>query len=391
MLHTENENVRSRLLKGRFGLEKESLRITGDGYLAHTRHPFPKDPHIVRDFSENQTEINTPVAGTAQEAVEMLGLYYRKLQAGLKGLCNREYLWPFSSPPFIRNEEDIPIARFYGAQAAKTGYREYLSDRYGRYKMTFSGIHVNYSFDEELLLADFALSGGRDFAEYKNRLYVVLAEQAAVYGWLLVAATAASPLLDGSFVEKKRYDEDTFTGLSSIRCSELGYWNYFAPILDYTDIRRYADSIKQFVDDGLLRTPAELYYPIRLKPAGENNLSALREKGVDHIELRMFDLNPFTFVGVDVRDVLFAQYFLVWLLCRNRQEFPKYAQVQAVQNFKNAAHYDLKTVKISLPDGKICSLLGKAWSWRKKDRKNVSECNKESGLFSGEIIMCLLA
>ncbi len=36
-------------------------------------------------------------------------------------------------------------------------------------------------------------------------------------------------------------------------------------------------------------------------------------------------------------------------------------------------------------------LLGKAWSWRKKDRKNVSECNKESGLFSGEIIMCLLA
>ncbi len=360
MLHTENENVRSRLLKGRFGLEKESLRITGDGYLAHTRHPFPKDPHIVRDFSENQTEINTPAAQSAQEAVELLGLYYRKLQAVLKGLIKREYLWPFSNPPYIRNEEDIPIARFYGAQAAKTGYREYLSDRYGRYKMTFSGIHVNYSFDEELLLADFALSGGRDFAEYKNRLYVVLAEQAAVYGWLLVAATAASPLLDGSFVEKKRYDEDTFTGLSSIRCSELGYWNYFAPILDYTDIRRYADSMKQFVDDGLLRTPAELYYPIRLKPAGENNLSALREKGVDHIELRMFDLNPFTFVGVDVRDVLFAQYFLVWLLCRNRQEFPKYAQVQAVQNFKNAAHYDLKTVKIVMPDGTVCPVVDAA-------------------------------
>ena len=75
MLHTENENVRSRLLKGHFGIEKESLRIGGDGYLAHTKHPFPKDPHIVRDFSENQTEINTPVAGTAQEAVEMLGLY----------------------------------------------------------------------------------------------------------------------------------------------------------------------------------------------------------------------------------------------------------------------------------------------------------------------------
>lgn len=43
MLHIENENVRTRLLKGQFGIEKESLRITRDGYLAHTSHPFPKD------------------------------------------------------------------------------------------------------------------------------------------------------------------------------------------------------------------------------------------------------------------------------------------------------------------------------------------------------------
>lgn len=362
MLHTEHKTVRARLLKGRFGLEKESLRITEDGYLAHTAHPFPRDLHIVRDFSENQAEINTPTAPTAKEATELLELYYRKLQAKLKGLSGREYLWPFSNPPYIINEDDIPIARFYGAQAAKTGYREYLSERYGRYKMTFSGVHVNYSFDEELLLADYALCGGMDFTEYKNRLYVVLAEQAAIYGWLLVAATAASPLLDGSFVEKKRYDEDTFTGLASIRCSELGYWNYFTPILDYTDIRRYADSVKQFVDDGLLRTPAELYYPIRLKPAGENNLPALREQGVDHIELRMFDLNPFTFAGVDWRDVRFAQLFLVWLVSRPRQDFPKYAQVQAVQNFKNAAHYDLKTVKIGMPDGTACSVVEAALS-----------------------------
>lgn len=360
MLHIENERVRSHLLEGSFGLEKESLRITKDGYLAHTRHPFPKDAHIVRDFSENQTEINTPTAQNAREAVRLLEVYYRKLQAGLKGLPEREYLWPFSNPPYIIDEDDIPIARFYGAQAAKTGYREYLSDRYGRYKMTFSGIHVNYSFGEELLLADFALSGECDFAAYKNRLYVVLAEQAAIYGWLLVAATAASPLLDGSFVEKKRYDEDTFTGLASIRCSELGYWNYFTPILDYTDIRQYADSIRQYVDDGLLRVPAELYYPIRLKPAGEYDISALREEGVDHIELRMFDLNPLTSVGIDSRDVLFAQLFLVWLVSRERQAFPKYAQVQAVQNFKNAAHYDLKTVKIALPDGTVCSVVDAA-------------------------------
>lgn len=32
-------------------------------------------------------------------------------------------------------------------------------------------------------------------------------------------------------------------------------------------------------------------------------------------------------------------------------------QVQAVQNFKNAAHYDLKTVKIVMPDGTACSVV----------------------------------
>ena len=74
----------------------------------------------------------------------------------------------------------------------------------------------------------------------------------------------------------------------------------------------------------------------------------------------MFDLNPFAFSGVDVRDVQFAQFFLVWLLCRGRQEFPKYAQVQAVQNFKNAAHYDLKTVKIVMPDGTVCPVVDAA-------------------------------
>ena len=103
----------------------------------------------------------------------------------------RENLWPFSNPPYIGNEDDIPVAIFEGGRASKTAYREYLSDRYGRYKMAVSGIHFNYSFDEELLQRDFALSGETDYTEYKNQFYVVLAERAVAYGWLMVAVTAA--------------------------------------------------------------------------------------------------------------------------------------------------------------------------------------------------------
>ena len=355
VLHADHPKIRELLLLGNFGLEKESLRVDEEGFLSHTSHPFPDDNHIVRDFCENQTEINTSVAKSAGEAVRALLDYDRKIQKTLKSLPKREYLWPFSNPPYICNEADIPVAQFYGGQADKTAYREYLSDRYGRYKMAFSGIHVNYSFDEALLREDFALSGEPDFEEYKNQLYVALAEKAAAYGWLLVAVTAASPLLDSSFVEKGKFDTDTFNGMASTRCSEMGYWNYFAPIFDYSNIRAYADSIQQYVDDGLLRFPTELYYPIRLKPRGVNNLKNLREQGVDHIELRMFDLNPLVPSGIEERDLTFAQLFLVWLASTPREPLSTKAQVQAVQNFKNAAHYDLKTVKIVPPNGEVCS------------------------------------
>ena len=356
MLHVDNTKVRELLLTGNLGLERESLRVDRYGFLSQTDHPFPDNDHIVRDFCENQTEINTPVVKSPKEAVESLIYYDRIIQQTLRGLPQREYLWPFSNPPYIRRESDVKIAQFTGDLEEKTRYREYLSDRYGRYKMTFSGIHYNYSFSEELLRADFELSEETDFQEYKNKLYLKVAEKAVIYGWLLIAITAASPLLDSSFLEKKHIGDDEYIGMASVRCSELGYWNAFAPILNYSSVESYADSIQTYVDDGFLRAASELYYPVRLKPVGQNLLSTLKANGVDHIELRMFDLNPLADGGIEEKDVYFTQLFLIWLASTSSQPFQKKDQVQAIQNFKNAAHFDLKTVKILLPNGEVCSV-----------------------------------
>lgn len=357
MFHIENESIKQKMFLGNFGLEKEGLRITADGHMAHTPHPFPEHKHIVRDFCENQTEINTSVVHTPEDAVESLYTYTREIQKGLAGLDEPELLWPFSNPPYIINEADVPVARFIGGKSSKTEYRKYLSDRYGRYKMTFCGIHVNFSFAEELLQEDFLLSSETDYTEYKNRVYLNLAERATAYGWILTAVTAASPLLDSSFVEKGHFGGNAFNGMASTRCSELGYWNYFTPIFDYTDIRSYTDSIISYVDLGLIAAPTELYFPIRLKPTGNNNLMRLREEGVDHIELRMFDLNPLCPEGIDVRDLKFAHLLLVFLAGTALQPFSPKDQVQASQNFKNAAHYDLKTVKIVTPSGEVFSVV----------------------------------
>lgn len=356
MLHIENDSIRKHILDGCFGLEKEGLRILENGKFSHTLHPFPEDKHIVKDFCENQTEINTSVHTSIREAVEELEYHSRRITTKLLSLPQKEYIWPFSNPPYIENEKDIPVAVFEGVHVSKTDYRDYLSDKYGRYKMTFSGIHVNFSFGENLLRTDFELQDISDFTEYKNRLYLDLAKAMSVYGWILVAVTAASPIMDSSFVEKGIYNRDIFTGMASVRCSEMGYWNEFSPIFDYENISAYVDSIQKYVNYGFLKAPSELYYPIRLKPAGENNLDSLRKCGVSHIELRMFDLNPMTKSGVEEKDILFAQLLMIWLVSIPEQSFSKKNQIQAVQNFKNAAHYDLKTVKIQTPGGENVSV-----------------------------------
>lgn len=360
MLHIEDESIKEHILDGCFGLEKEGLRVLENGKLSHTLHPFPGDRHIVKDFCENQTEINTAVHHSIREAVAELQFHSRRIYEKLQKLPQKEYLWPFSNPPYIEDEGDIPVAVFEGENVSKTAYRDYLSEKYGRYKMTFSGIHVNFSFAKELLLADFALHKIENYTEYKNRLYLNLAKRMAAYGWILVAVTAASPVMDSSFMEKGIYNRNIFTGMASVRCSEMGYWNEFAPILNYDNIESYADSIQRYVDIGLLKAASELYYPIRLKPRGENTLDGLREQGVDHIELRMFDLNPLVEVGVDERDILFAQLLMVWLAAGEELPFTERDQIQAVQNFKNAAHYDLKTVKILAPDGENNSVAAAA-------------------------------
>ncbi len=357
MFDLKNKTISRQIFDGHTGLEKESLRVTEDGRFSRTRHPFPGEKHIVRDFSENQVEINTGVCDSPEAAVQELSEYTVKIQNTLSRMKPREYLWPNSNPPYIENEQDIPIAIYDKEEMDKRIYREYLAVRYGRYKMAFSGIHVNYSFSEDLLEAGFKASGLMDFGDYKERLYLKLAENMAFYGWIVTAVTAASADMDGSFFQEGKKGKTTFFGMGSVRCSELGYWNHFVPIFDYTSLSSYVKSIRKYVDSGFISFPSELYYPIRLKPRGLNNLESLETGGVDHIELRNIDLNPLTCSGLDLRDLKFIRLLLIWAASIPRIALSEADQVQVAQNFKNAARYDLHTVNILFPDGEYMTVL----------------------------------
>ena len=350
MLHIQDEYIRNNLLKGAFGLEKENLRVMSDGFLSHTPNPVTDDEHIVRDFSEGQMEINTDPYPSAEEAVEALVRHEKDLVSVLSGLPEREYLWPFSNPPYIKGEDDIPIAEFEGEDAWKTEYRKHLSCVYGRYKMTFSGIHVNYSLDEELLrheaeLRGIDISDEKAFREFKDSFYISLTEKMSYCGWLLVLLTAASPVIDGSFMGGD-FDETVNTRRSSLRCSERGYWNFFDPVFDYSSLDAYTDSIEQYVTNGDLMASSELYYPVRLKPNSAYSVERLREDGAGHIELRMFDLNPLCDEGVDIRDIRFAGYLVSYLAMGGSMGLSPEDQVNIVSNFKYSARLDLDGVYI---------------------------------------------
>ena len=349
-LHSEDQYIKEHIKDGMTGLELESHRIDGNGNLAHTKHPFPGSPYIDRDFSEAQMEINTPPADSPAEALEFLENQLALVHEKIGG--DGELLWPFSNPPIIKGEDDIPIARYEGDLLPSYYYRIYLAERYGKYKMTYSGIHYNYSFSEELLRRNFEIDEEAgaydgDFDEYKNQFYLKLAEKALAYSWVVVSLLAASPIVDNSFYELGKSGDSIFTGFSSLRCSEFGYWNPFLPILSYESIEGYTGSIEGYLDQGLLIQARELYYPVRIKPPGKYTLQALKDDGISHIELRQVDLNPFVKGGADIRDMNFLKLLLIYLASVDMETLSQQDQMQALQNHKTAAQYDWDIARIT--------------------------------------------
>lgn len=336
--------------RGEFGLEKESLRVNEAGYLSTACHPFGVDDRIERDFCESQTEMITGVWNTVQGVCEELrDIHVQALKKLAERKSGREYLWPFSNPPIVR-DKDIRIANYEGSLAYRKQYREYLAKKYGRKKMLFCGIHFNFSFAGDFFRELLPDSGQRELQELKNNLYLELAKKLTKYSWFIVYLTAASPVFDSSFGEIEGCE------YASPRCSAVGYWNDFVPVLSYGSLEEYVESIQKYVDQGLLREAKELYYPVRLKPRSEYSLETLLQNGINHIELRMLDLNPLSMTGVLEQDLSFIHLLILYLVSLEEEPFGEEEQKLAVQNMQEAARYEDEEVMIEMTQGKPCRI-----------------------------------
>lgn len=228
------ENLSEDLFKGNFGIEKENVRVYKDGRLALTAHPAEfgdklENAFIKTDFSESQVEVVTPACKSLEEMYEFL----ENLQNIVSSTLKDEYLWPQSNPPILPSDGEIPIA-FYGeAGKIEREYREKLAEKYGRKKQLLSGIHFNFSFDEDFLGYLYReFSNGKDFKDFKSTIYLRTAKNFLKYRWFLIYLTGASPVFHKSYMDscveisESLENETSYSeNLVSLRNGICGYKN----------------------------------------------------------------------------------------------------------------------------------------------------------------------
>ena len=313
-------NLDRKLIRSNFGLEKENLRVDSNGKLALTKHPeiFKEDnPYIKRDFSESQVEMVTPACKSVDEVYDFMENLHNIVTTSLKD----EYLWPQSNPPIIPKDDEIPVAKLHKKE--EVTYREELVKKYGAKRQLVSGVHYNFSFDEDLLKELYSLlSPNMDFKKFKDEIYFEIGRNLLKYKWLLIYLTGASPVFHKSYkgackkaVKKIGRDDYYFKGVNSLRNSECGYKNLEDFYVSYNNVNEYVNDIRNLINDKCIQGPREYYSPIRFKTKEQGDmLDNLLNDGVKYIEIRLLDLDPLCPIGVSKDTLNLIFIFILFTL-----------------------------------------------------------------------------
>jgi glutamate--cysteine ligase len=348
-----------RLAAMRRGIEKESLRCDRQGRLAQTSHPAAlgsalTHPGITTDFSESQLELITAPNADAHNCLAEL----RQTHQFVQRTIGDELMWASSMPCELPPDESIPIGRYGSSNLgrAKSIYRAGLGHRYGRRMQTISGIHYNWSYP------------GLD-----NEDYFGLIRNFRRHSFLLLVLFGASPAVGQSFVEGRTHELLPLGAYSlhlphatSLRMGRLGYQSDAQAALNvsYNCLEGYAASLH-----GALTTPHPPYEAIGLRsPGGEYNqlatsllqienefygtirpkrtirpgeraLHALRERGVEYVEVRCMDLDPFEPLGIAIETTRFLDIFLLHCMTApSPDDTPQEIAALARNQHRAAAH-----------------------------------------------------
>ncbi|MEX5505383.1 glutamate--cysteine ligase [Pseudomonas putida] len=352
------------------GIERECLRVTDEGRLAQTPHPEAlgsalTNEQITTDYSESLLEFITPALADPAKVLESLEETHRFVYSKL----GDEYLWSPSMPCTLPAEEDIPIAEYGSSNIGKLKhvYRKGLALRYGRTMQCIAGIHYNFSLPEALwpLLRE-AEGSTQDNRDYQSSAYIALIRNFRRYSWLLMYLFGASPALDKGFLRGRPHQLEELDAetlflpyATSLRMSDLGYQSNAQAGLTpcYNNLASYTDSLRKAVGtpyppyvevgthvDGewvqlntnILQIENEYYSNIRPKRVtytGERPIQALTSRGVQYVEVRCLDINPFLPVGIDLTEARFLDAFLLFCALEDSPQLDNGECGQCTDNF----------------------------------------------------------
>ncbi|PCK09739.1 MAG: glutamate--cysteine ligase [Alteromonadaceae bacterium] len=334
------------------GAEREALRVNAKGELATTPHPpglgsALMHPQITTDFSESLLEFITPPSHRIEDLFEHL----ESTQSYALAHMQDEFIWTNSMPCILGTDNNIPVAQYGSSHNGrmKTVYRTGLGHRYGRAMQTVSGVHYNFSLPRAFwaFLAR-ERNAFDDLKTFTDQGYFSLIRNFRRHYWLLIYLFGASPALCSSFVKGRDHGLDQMPNspftlykpyATSLRMGDLGYQSSAQESLEvnYNDPDNYIKTLccaitrshKEYMDIGikdddgqhqqlnasLLQIENEFYSAVRPKRtahAGETALTALLNRGVEYIEVRCLDIDPFTPLGITKEQVHFLDTFLVY-------------------------------------------------------------------------------
>ena len=326
------------------GIERESLRVTQEGKISQNNHPenlgsplTSKD--ITTDFAEALVELVTPTFESAEELFGHLSLLHKFLYSEM----GEEILWNFSMPCAFQNEQEIKIAEYGKSNSGllKHIYRKGLRLRYGSIMQCVSGIHFNFSLSEDSW-APLTRSPEQGFI---NQKYLGAIRNIKRNFWFLLERLGASPVTHESYLLNREHslrkhgESDLFLPhATSLRMSDVGYQssmqnalkiNYNnlddfinavikgikTPVKDFEDIGLLDEKgVPQQISTGILQIENELYDTVRPKrsgPSGSRPATLLKNDGIEYLELRGIDINPFIPEGIDENKIKLLDIFII--------------------------------------------------------------------------------
>lgn len=251
----------------------------------------------------------------------------------------KESLWPFSMPPNT-TEENILIAKYGASNLAKFKelYRSGLAERYGKAMQIIAGVHFNFSFSDSYMKEyNSASFYHKDFSN--NDIYLGLIRNIYRNNWLLLYLFGSSPVVSNNLLKngesdavKIDSDYSYFPNATSIRMSDIGYQNTVNEIdVSLSSVEDYTHSLisatnkscrsfsnineKSQISKNVLQIEDEYYSAARPKSINESDerlAKKLNKHGIQYVELRSIDINPFEPVGINLETILFLEVFMIY-------------------------------------------------------------------------------